>query len=89
MAAQPFRDRLIPYKILAYLEHHQCDWLEYVEPGIMRVYTPEASRILRVRNKQLWDALKWLAEYKLIKSVRKERKRGTAIIRLTLPENLR
>jgi len=86
MPAYPHRDRLIPYKVLAYLNEHRCDWIELVKPGVVKVYPGKAARALRIRHSRVIDTLEWLATHKLIKGVRMD-KWGSRIVRLKLPSN--
>ncbi len=91
MPAYEIRERLIPYRILAYLLYARpiaSEWLESADTNAVRVTTGSASRELRMRNAQLWEALFWLEEQGLVKSVRKEKKRGTALVTLIQPTNI-
>lgn len=91
MPAFEIRERLIPYRILAYLLYAppgSLDWLESVSEDEVRVITGDAARELRMENKALWEALHWLQDASLVSSVRKERKRGSAVITLKQPTNI-
>lgn len=91
MPAFPIRERLIPYRILTYLlyaDEAEHSWLERINDGEIRVTTGEAARSLRLKNANLWQALYWLETNKLVVSVKKEQKRGTAIVCLLPPTNL-
>ena len=86
------RQRLIPYRILAYLLYApegDIPWIESISDDEVRVSTGDASRDLRLKNTNLWDALYWLEEAMLVKSVKKEKKRGSAVIKLLPPTNIR
>lgn len=92
MPSHVIKDRLVPYKILSYLLYSplsRSEWLERVSENEVRVFTGEASRALRMKNTNLWDSLYWLEEQSLVISVKKEKKRGTAIIRLKQPVNIK
>ena len=85
------RERLLPYRLLAYLLYArpiELRWLESIGDDQVRVTTGEAARDLRMRNAQLWEALFWLRDNQLVLSVEKERKRGSAIIKLVKPTNI-
>jgi len=87
MPAKPHRDRLIPYKLLAYLYNHSCDYIELVKPGVVRFYPGKAARALRYRHNQIIQTLEWLSTHGLIKGVRSE-KWGSRIVRLKTPKNI-
>ena len=88
MPAHQIRQRLLPYKILGYLLYASKPWLESAEPGVVRVTTGPASRELRMRVSNVWEALYWLEDQGLIQTVLKERKRGTALVLLVQPPNM-
>ena len=91
MPAFQIRDRLIPYRILAYLLYAKpgdMDWLEGLSEKQVRVTTGDAARYLRMKNAHLWQALYWLRDNQLIAKVEKEEKRGTAVITLKQPTNI-
>jgi hypothetical protein len=80
---QIIRERLIPYRILAYLLYSQTStWLERQGQGRVRLSTGPASRFLRLKSSLLWEALFWLQEKELVAAVVKEDKRGYALITL-------
>lgn len=82
----------MPYRILAYLLYApliSLEWAESAGANSVRIYTGDAARALRMKNAALWDALYWLEENKLIKKVKKEQKRGTAVVVLKAPTNLK
>lgn len=92
MPAFEIRERLIPYRILAYLLYSplsQLEWVESAGAGEVRIFTGDAARALRMKNAALWEALYWLEENKLIKKVKKEKKRGTCIVVLKQPTNIK
>ena len=85
------RQRLIPYRILAYLLYapeNAVEWLSEAGESKVRVSTGDAARAFKLRNKAFWDALYWLEDNKLLAKVAKERKRGSVIITLVPPTNL-
>ena len=83
------KDRLVPYKLLVYLLYGQgLDWLQQLEDGKVRVITGPAARALRLKSTNLWIALYWLEEQKLVKYVKKEQKRGQVIVALQMPSSL-
>ncbi len=91
MPAYQIRERLIPYRLLAYLLYArpiELEWLSSAGDKKVRVSTGPASRELRMRNAQLWEALYWLHEQGLIKQVEKEKKKGTALVTLIQPTNI-
>jgi hypothetical protein len=92
MPSFEIRERLVPYRILAYMLYanpEALEWLSSAGTDKVRVSTGDASRALRMRNAQLWDALYWLRDNQLILDVEKERKRGSAIITLLQPTNIK
>ena len=92
MPAFPIHERLVPYRILAYLLYArpiEVSWLEVVSDNQVRIITGDAARDLRMKNSNLWDALYWLETNKLVKSIAKEKKRGSAIITLKQPTNIK
>ena len=92
MPSFEIRERLVPYRILAYMLYAptaSTEWLSSAGTDKVRVSTGEASRSLRMRNAQLWEALYWLRDNQLIVDVEKERKRGSAIITLLQPSNIK
>jgi len=91
MPAFEIRERLIPYRILAYMLYAapgDIEWLESVSEDEVRITTGDAARDLRMKNTNLWDALYWLEENKLVKKVKKEKKRGTVVVTLKQPTNI-
>jgi len=91
MPAYKIKDRLLPYKLLAYLLYSpldNVDWAESVDDGIIRVYTGPMSRAFRIKISQLWETIFWLEEKGLIEKVKKEKKRGTAVVQLRSPTNI-
>lgn len=83
---KPMKDRLVPYKVLAYLLYAEDrNWLDNLGEGRVRLITGDAARFFRLKIALLWEALYWLEKYKLVESVSKERKRGSAIIQLKSP----
>lgn len=88
MPAKPHRDRLLPYKLLAYMLYHECEWLEVVSPGTVRLYPGKAARALRFRHNQIIKTLEWLTTHELVKNVRTD-KWGSRIIKLKSPDNLK
>lgn len=92
MPAFEIKSRLIPHKILTIMLYgsvSDVEWLEPVSRDSVRIYTGNAARGLRMKNNALWEALYWLEEQKLIKKVKKEKKRGTCVIVLKQPSNLK
>ena len=92
MPAFQIRERLLPYRILAYLLYspmRDLEWAESAGSNEVRLFTGEAARALRMKNSALWEALYWLEENKLIKRVKKEKKRGTAVVVLKQPTNIK
>lgn len=91
MPAHAIKERLVPYRLLAYLLYtpsEGSEWLEMVDEDTIRIKTGPCSRMFRMRIVQLWDALFWLEESQLIYKVKKEKVRGTAIIKLKQPTNI-
>lgn len=81
------KDRLLPYKVLGYLLYAEDrPWLVNKKDSTVRLITGDAARFFRLRTAQLWEALYWLEQFKLIAKVEKERKKGSAIIHL-VPSN--
>lgn len=92
MPAHAIKDRLVPYKLLGYLLYArpgELEWLEAISEDEVRVITGDCARTLRMKSAALWEAFYWLEEYGLVKQVRKERKRGTAILKLRQPTNIK
>ena len=95
MPAFEIRERLIPYRILSYLLYAPLsgptgiEWAEQASADSVRITTGDAARALRMKNSALWEALFWLEENKLIKKVKKEQKRGTCVIILKQPINIK
>lgn len=87
MSAKPFRDRLLPYKILKILQNDQLEWVELVKTGTVRLYTGDAARVLKYRTGQIREAIEWLKKYNLVKSIKKKKK-GVYIVELLVPQNL-
>ncbi len=86
---KPIKDRLVPYKILAYLLYSgPRPWLEPLGGGRVRLRTGDASRHFRLKSSVLWEALYWLEKHKMLQGVQKERKRGTVILVLQASDNL-
>lgn len=79
---KPTRERLLPYRILAYLLYADQTWLTEVGPGQVRVVTGEAARFFRLKISLLWEALYWLEKNQLVDKITKERKRGAALVSL-------
>lgn len=91
MPAFKIKERLIPYRLLAYLLYSPADdieWLEMVDMNTVRIKTGPCSRLFRMKIIQLWDAIFWLEQQGLVESVKKEKKRGTAVIKLKVPTNV-
>jgi hypothetical protein len=84
MAAYIIKDRLVPYKILTYLLYSEDtrEWIDVLGNNQVRIRTGSAAKFFRLKNSLLWDALYWLEKYKLVESIEKEKKRGSAIITL-------
>lgn len=83
LAGQQIKQRLLPYRVLAYLLYvPHAPWLVKVSPGVIKIKTAEAARFLKIKNNILWDAFRWLEQQELVVSVNKEARRGTAIITL-------
>lgn len=81
------RQRLLPYRVLAYLLYaKERTWVSTVQAGQVRIITGAAARFFRMKITVLWETLYWLEKNKLIISVEKERKRGSVIINLKSPE---
>lgn len=82
----------IPFRLLKSLlftTPHEAEWIDTLQDGTLRVYTPEACRDLKIDSAILWKYLYWLEEHDYISSVSKEKKKGTAIVRLRIPPNLK
>lgn len=63
MPAIPHRERLLPYKLLVYLERADPKlrpWIARHQSGLIMLRTGPASRALRLKLSQLHDALTWL-----------------------------
>ena len=89
---QGTRDRNIPYRLLAYLLYgtpDSCEFVDYLGNNKVRLYTPECSQQLKFRIVQIWDTLKWLYEQGLIEDYDNEETRGTAVITLKVPDNIK
>lgn len=92
MPAYPIRQRLLPYKLLGYFLYtpeEAVDWLERVSENEVRVTTGPCSRELRMKISALRDAIFWLYDQGLVEAVTPERKRGTLIVKLRQPTNIR
>ena len=92
MPARPIRDRLLPHKfldILLYAPEENIDWMTILASGEVRIETGPASRHLKMRVAQLWEAIWWLLEHRFVDDVRKEQKRGSVVITLRQPPNIR
>ncbi len=90
MTNYPQKDRLVPYKLLVYMLYASSSSfpaMQVLEPGRVRLKTGPASRMLKMKIVQLWEALYWLESAGMVLKVEKEHKRGTAIITLTPPQN--
>lgn len=81
---KPYRQRTVPYKLLAYMLYGRETWLSRPETGLVRVDTGKMARKLRVSNSRLWEAFEWLAEHKLVTEVVSS-KRGTITARVKKP----
>lgn len=91
MPAHPIHERLVPYRILFYLLYAptgDTEWLETVSNHQVRVYTGDAARELRMKNEALWRALDWLEDNHMI-TKGKETKRGTVLVTLKQPTNIK
>lgn len=78
---QKIKERLVPYRLLAYLLYiPAASWLEVKEKGVVRVNTADMARFFKLKNTSLWDGLNWLERQELVVSVSKEKKRGYATI---------
>ena len=88
MASYKIKDRLLPYKILAYLLYSETEWIEPLKGGKVRLTTGQMSRALRIKNSRLWEQLYWMERQRLISSIDKEEKRGHAVITLMPPRNI-
>lgn len=91
MPAYPQRERLIPHRVLDYLLYtpeSSVDWLESLSGAKVRVITGPAARALRMRNNELWKAIRWLKAQQLIIDYEKEEKRGTVLVTLRQPTNI-
>lgn len=91
MPAHKQKERLVPYRLLAYLLYAPTDgseWCESISTDTVRISTGPCSRVFRLKIVQLWEAIFWLEEQGLIASVKKEKKRGTAVIQLRQPTNI-
>ncbi len=60
MPIVPHRERLLPYKLLVFLERSDLPWVSRHESGLVMMRTGPAARALRMRLSQLHDALAWL-----------------------------
>ena len=96
MAKTPMRDRLLPHRILNYLLYAPAvpapggvEWLETVSDDEIKIYTGPGSRAMRMRIAAFREALFWLLDQQLVLDVRQERKRGTLIVRLRQPTNIK
>ena len=92
MPAFEIRNRLIPYRILGYCLYtppEAVEWLEMVSDDEVRIITGPCSRALRMKISALREAIFWLLDQELVVSVTPERKRGTLIIKLKQPTNIR
>jgi hypothetical protein len=91
MPAFAIHERLVPYRILAYALYanpEDISWIQSVDDTSIRINTGDAARALRMKNANLWEALYWLETNQLISKVKKEHKRGTAILVLKQPGNI-
>ena len=91
MPAYNMRDRILPYKILSYLLYspqESVDWLETISEDEVRIVTGPCSRAFRLKISTLWEQLYWLEGQGLISGVSKEKKRGSALIKLKQPTNI-
>lgn len=91
MPAFEIRERLLPYRLLAYLLYgsdREFDWLEQLDSGKVRIITGDCARSLRMKNVKLWESLRWLRDNKLIDKLEKEDKRGSVLVYLRTPTNL-
>lgn len=91
MPAHPIKDRLTPYRLLAFLLYSPTQashWIERIDNNQVRIYTGPCSRTFRLKIADIWQHIYWLEEQGLLEKVRKEKKRGTAVIRLKQPTNI-
>ena len=92
MPSFPIRERLVPHVLLDYLLYAPEDateWLECISADEVRVTTGVASRALRMKISNFREALFWLEDQGLVLKVSQERKRGTLIVRLKQPTNIK
>ena len=96
MPAFPMRERLLPHRLLNYLLYAPAypapgglEWLEMVSDDEVRVITGPASRALRLKVSALREAIFWLKDQDLILEAKPERKRGTLIVQLRQPTNIK
>lgn len=90
------KDRLLPYKLLAYLlysppadglEENKEMWFSRLPDGKLLVNTGHCARAVKMKSDLLWKAFYWLNDNNLI-IIEKTRKRGEAIVTLIPPKNL-
>lgn len=79
------KTKTAPFRLLAYLLYGKYEWIETLSEGNVRIHTGDAARALRVNSADLWVYLYWLEQTKLISAVAKEKKKGTALITLRVP----
>jgi hypothetical protein len=72
-----------------YTPESAIEWLENVSENEIRITTGPCSRALRMKISALRAAIYWLLDQGLVESVVPERKRGTLIIKLKQPTNIR
>lgn len=84
---QVIKERLIPYRVLAYLLYlTPGSWVEKNQPGVVRVKTAVAARALRMKSSAFWETLRWLERQHLITSIKKENRKGQALVTLARPD---
>ena len=86
------RERLIPYRILAYLLYTppslplattgKKPWFVLLGSGRVKLATGVAARRWKVKIAQLWETLWWLEKQGLVAKIEKEKQRGSVIITL-------
>jgi len=82
MAKRPLKRRLIPYKVLATLEHGNFSWIDRDPTGVLEFRLGPLSRELRISVTRVKESLAWLyEEAKLLEWAVVQRGRATVLLK--------
>lgn len=82
---QPYRQRLIPYKLLVQLLYGKHPWIERLPDGSLRVQTGPLRRYLRISAGRVLEQFEWLRDNQFLTSLEKPAK-GVRLLTLKKPE---